>query len=427
MPILDPVYFSALISETESKNSKYSKHFFLHYLRIASKNLYRNSQTIEASIQFKKDLKSSIKEINRLFGCKFTQESEFDDPTIKDYYRFLYDHIDSKYKENLLKNQKGYYKVIYEDFKTNYFQPFIDLPDSRSWVFTTSPNVILIIDEGSRYEKIHFKLTNLEIDLMHAAGFQIVLCVKMDLDEGVYKMLFEETLSTHKFAEIHFFVQRDEDTRPNSLDNFFGSLLNIYDKIDGYFYLYSQFVLDKESEASKAIKKLKSKPRFRGFFTSNNTYYSIKSLISEKTKPFVYCKTGFDDDNLQLFLCNIPLYKTADYREDFLATEYSGNSIGYISKNDFFNCTNTRVKIIFADLKNNGKHIVRYIDADDIHYIKSDMYVDETIETINDISSNIVDKVYDHDTFKKEIFFSFFKEKRKKDDQWFNLCLLCLC
>lgn len=190
------------------------------------------------------------------------------------------------------------------------------------------------------------------------------------------------------------------------------------------FYLYSQFVLDKTSKSNAAIKELKQKPRFRYIFTSGSTDYAIKSINFSETKPFVFCKTGFDEDLLSICLCNVPLYKTADYKEDFLATEYSGNSIGYISKKDFMNNTNSRVKIIFNNSKQNNRHFERYIDFDDIHYIKSDLYVDETIslaktnektlEIISEIESDVSDKTYKYYEIKKETIFSFFKDKKMK-------------
>ena len=228
MPILDPVNFSGLLSNCDSTESKYSKQFFIRYLHIASRNLYRSTQTIEASIQFKKDLKLGFEVLNKLFGCNFVHENEFNDPTIRDYYRFLYEHIDPKYKTKILKKQKGVYNVFYEDFKIYFFQPYIDLHINRSWFLSNSPYAILLLVDSRRFDESVIQLSNFEIDLLTASGFSIVLCAHCKISKDRYNMIFDNMLSTHKFAEIHFYIDFDEDDDIKSIDDFFTKLLSLF-------------------------------------------------------------------------------------------------------------------------------------------------------------------------------------------------------
>lgn len=60
MPILDPLLQISLLFCEKNDCSVSHKPFFLKYLKVASDNLYRDINTIEASIQFRKDLQNNI-------------------------------------------------------------------------------------------------------------------------------------------------------------------------------------------------------------------------------------------------------------------------------------------------------------------------------------------------------------------------------
>ena len=128
-PILDPLlqYF-LLNKENKQKNSKSGYSFFFKYLKIASKNKYRNNTTIWSSMQFKNDLQSSIPFLNEEFGCGFQYEKHFLNTKKQDYYEILFNKIkfESDTKK-LLESKKsiGTYLVCDDKFHTLFYQPCV--------------------------------------------------------------------------------------------------------------------------------------------------------------------------------------------------------------------------------------------------------------------------------------------------------------
>ena len=123
MPILDPslqyylsTHYSDVKSSSNSDNS--TKDFFLRYLKIASTNIYRNINTVTASIQFKNDLETATPVLNQIFGSNFTFENDFSNPTIKNCYSYLYSRIKPELTKNISKMGFTMYIKIY--FKLNY-------------------------------------------------------------------------------------------------------------------------------------------------------------------------------------------------------------------------------------------------------------------------------------------------------------------
>ena len=95
MPILDPsLQYFLLNNENKQKNNKNGYSFFFKYLKIASKNKSRNNTTIWSSVQFKKDLQSSISFLNEEFECGFKYEKHFaNSKKNQDYYEMLFNKI----------------------------------------------------------------------------------------------------------------------------------------------------------------------------------------------------------------------------------------------------------------------------------------------------------------------------------------------
>ena len=168
--------------ETKCENC-YS--FFVKYLLIASRNLYRNQKAIESSIQFKKDLINSISTVNSIFECNFSYKQDFENKSIDDYYKYLFSRINLP--SNELKSNKfvGEYHVCNDKFNTRFFQPYILYSEYHSWYFSDTPIAILCInsekftfsEEEKQTEQKNCQLIKLEIDRIAASGLTLVLCV----------------------------------------------------------------------------------------------------------------------------------------------------------------------------------------------------------------------------------------------------------
>ena len=106
----------------------------------------------------------------------------------------------------------------------------------------------------------------------------------------------------------------------------------------------------------------------------------------------------------------------------------SGASICYISKSDFIERKSKRVKILYEDPNKKGL-TTKYVNFDDIHKIKKDLYVNDTLyltkideETLNNIENiekNIkqIIKQRENKKFKKSSIFSFSKDKLYMEKQ----------
>lgn len=172
MPILDPslqYYLCTHYAEVESssKPENSTKDFFLRYLKIASTNIYRNTDTIMASIQFKNDLPTATIVINQIFGSNFTYENDFNNPTINNYYSYLYNRIKPDLTENIGKKQNGFYYIYKDIFQIKLFQPLTEFSNVHSWYFTDSPIAILCVDLTKSKVNINIlSFINLEIDII---------------------------------------------------------------------------------------------------------------------------------------------------------------------------------------------------------------------------------------------------------------------
>lgn len=97
MPLLDPPLQYALVCQ-QSKDSDNDYSFLLKYLKTAGDNIALHSelQVFEASIKFKKDLIHLIPFLANILQCKIT-ENDLKAPTIKNYYKFIYDRKEKNY------------------------------------------------------------------------------------------------------------------------------------------------------------------------------------------------------------------------------------------------------------------------------------------------------------------------------------------
>lgn len=135
----------------------------------------------------------------------------------------------------------------------------------------------------------------------------------------------------------------------------------------------------------------------------------------------VYCKTGFNQKNMRIIICNILLYNTLNKTIDFVPSCSSGLTFAYVSRKEFLNTKNARVFVLFEDSKNNHQLIEKYIDFNDLHLIRPDFYVKDTLyltktqtktlKAVQNIQAT-ADKKFSQnqsEEFEKENFFSIIK------------------
>ena len=104
MPILNPHLLEGLISfYFYKREGKRNFKLILDLLKVASNNLFINLDTIKASIRFKKHIKENISFVNKYFGCNVSSEKDFKGSKVTNYYQYIYDHIDTKYKQKISK------------------------------------------------------------------------------------------------------------------------------------------------------------------------------------------------------------------------------------------------------------------------------------------------------------------------------------
>ena len=177
------------------------------------------------------------------------------------------------------------------------------------------------------------------------------------------------------------------------------------DQFKGYFYLYSPFV-DENSKFYDNFKQLKKRPHFYTFLYSHDLKKTLKKIQFKETQSFSYCKTGFQKYQIRIRLSNFPLYDSDKDEKGFIPSDISGLKSCYINSADFFNWENKRVKIIIDDdVKFHSYE--KYVNFDDIHKIRKDLYVKDMI-LLGNIEEPILDSIdfLDHEiksTLKTEL------------------------
>lgn len=92
MPILDPVLQFQLCQLEQNNNPKSKVRFLKKYLNIASKYIFKSSDTIKAYIQFKIDLRKNISDLKGYFKSE-NIENEIKNDNIPNFYTFVHDLI----------------------------------------------------------------------------------------------------------------------------------------------------------------------------------------------------------------------------------------------------------------------------------------------------------------------------------------------
>ena len=152
-------------------------------------------------------------------------------------------------------------------------------------------------------------------------------------------------------------------------------IVKSYDDIQGYFYLYSNFA---SPSAIEIVRKFIKKPKFQFVFYCDKLENTFKKISLYKSKPFLYCKTGFKSKYLRVHLSNIPIYDEKD-----MFSKVSGVGLAYISPNDFFKWSKDSIKVLYDDPEKNNHHVKKYVNFNDIHKIRPDLYVNKTISLMN--------------------------------------------
>ena len=443
MPIIDPsVQLALCTNEMETVEDNI---FFLYYLYHASLNIDRSFESIEAYYQFKNDLISNDKFPNELFKFNYNFLKDFENPSIHNYYEYLLSKFRPEENNKISDIHRGQY-FVYERNKhigdkiiqSKFFRPVLTKSNFHAWYFTDSPVAILCVNllavRKQNQEKIitelELYLINLEIDLITAAGFTLVLSFITDshsmkvspkkkiIIKGKEKNLtiqeyfIYNTIITHNFSEIHFnLTSSEDDNKGNSLYDLIFTLVRNTESIDGHFYIYSPYFKDIKSSSDdllNAVKVLKNKPRFYIFNFSDDirSALDLGHLIGSsnddyKCQPFPYLKTGFDQEKIRIMLCNVPVYSFQDREMNTMPSERSYLNWAYVSKDDFQSWSPVRVPIIL-DESNTHLFLERFVDSDDIHAVKPQFFVKDTLyltrtsrdtlDTVNKIQEKSKDK-----------------------------------
>lgn len=427
MPILTPANQNFLLSKTRNCKSENAYFFYCRYLKIASHNIDKSFTTIQAAMQFKIHLEKNAPLLNELFKCQI-MENDIRNPTISNIYKYLYDIIIASSNKKMNKKQKSYgcFFKLSNNYESYFYEPDIFFSEKHSWFFSDTPIAILTVDFMKGEKNIFqpfisdsylyeiYNIIMLEIYLMVASGFTLVLCIQYyDSD-----ILFNIINCSH-FSEIHLSFKTTKD-----IENF----LQKKDKlkpINGFMYIYSPF-LHKYNIFKDNFKKLKKMPRIQIITFSTNICDSLIKPIYQESPHFTYCKTGFKYKYLRISLSNVPIYDHNDDNETFVPAEMSGLAQCYISPDDFLNWKNERIKIIYDDGETVPKSD-KYINFEDIHLIRKDFYVndplivgkikDKNLNIVDELEKNIQDTIEKRQNkkYKKDSIKSIFKENQIRD------------
>ena len=234
MPIIDPsIQLALCINEMETVEDN---NFFLYYLYQALQNKDRTLDSIEAYFQFEKDFQDNWEYPNDIFKLNYNFNKDFDNPSIHKNYDYLYSKFRPEESNNISEIHKGQYFVYENDrqvghkiIRANFFRPVLSKSSFHAWYFTDSPVAILCVnllsikrqDHEPLITDLELYLINLEIDLIVAAGYTLVLsfitdsfAIQSSPSKKIYVNNKETTMSiqeyfiyktvvTHNFSEIH--------------------------------------------------------------------------------------------------------------------------------------------------------------------------------------------------------------------------------
>ena len=130
-----------------------------------------------------------------------------------------------------------------------------------------------------------FPLIQIEIDLMRAAGFTLVLCANY---RYFYRSFIFDLIQRNQFSEVH--INANQIDEIEDFAQF--EEKEPFDLFRGFLYIYCPFIFD-NNDSITLLKKLGKKPRISVNCFSNDIENSLKLPIVHSIKPFAYCKTGF--------------------------------------------------------------------------------------------------------------------------------------
>ena len=399
MPILDPSLQYAL-SDLKLKNVGNIANFFATFLYNFSNYVYKSSKSMKYSINFKKIIINNAYLLQEQLNIDSEIEYMKDLP-LNYFFSFLYSKICAK---TILLDEKVFYFAYNGQYNLNFYASY---GNEYSWFFTDSPIAILSYHPmNSDFNQIitndlSTTLLKLQIDLISALEFTVVLSVLAQPETVQQTHDFLEKIDINKFAEIHINLEFDKIDEKNYVYfDIFDLIYSLSDLYKGYFYIYAPFFEESTQNTSlksDVLDKIKEKPCFKVFRFSQSLKKSLKyaqnSLIN--IKPFAFCKNGFNTPKIRVLLCNVLLYNSENDETDFSPSNESDLSIGYIPSKNFLNWNLKRVLISFCDKLNNNSLIERYIDFEDIHIIRPDFYVKKTLflTQMDSDMLNIVDDI----------------------------------
>ena len=110
-------------------------------------------ETIKAYIQFENDLKENAQFPNDLLNLKCNFKKGFDNPSIHNYYEFLFSKFSPEDRENISEIHRGQYYLYENDkqlgdkiIKSSFFRPVISKSDIHARYFTDTPVAILCVN-----------------------------------------------------------------------------------------------------------------------------------------------------------------------------------------------------------------------------------------------------------------------------------------
>ncbi|KAK8864795.1 hypothetical protein M9Y10_010320 [Tritrichomonas musculus] len=413
MPILDPSLQCCLVSQYMNSEDNGHLSFVLRYLKLAYLEKMKSFTTLLAADVFKKDLKNWIDKGSKLIPLIPEEFKDYNESEISDYYIYLYSKIDITNKEKLHKQHDGIFYICDDQFRTKFFQPFVIRPNIYSWFLSDTAVAILCID-GNRLDKEELILwIKLEIDLMAAVGFTLVFCAIGNSRNNKY---FLELLKDDQFAEIHF--NNNDPSFFKNMDENYSFLFKIS---KGYAYIYT---ITPNEYSIEVKKKYSKKHHLKIISFCQDPIKSFKNINLHFTNPFYYCQTASFSDYLCIRLSNVPIYDTEDDYTDLSPSETSGINISYIKSTEFLKWSQSRKEILFDQ---EFHHLaVKYVNYDDIHLIKPELYVKDTLSLANisqekyqkilEIKPEIIEKIKEKDTFSKEKFRKWMVTQKVLDD-----------
>ncbi|KAK8836772.1 hypothetical protein M9Y10_037294 [Tritrichomonas musculus] len=387
MPLLDPhqqFYFS-LSCRSNSKQQNISPSFFsfyLKYLPIASRNLHHNLASVQFYELFEQCfLKDYIKNVSNIFNLSISAK-DLEVSMKSDLFLFFYNFLVQSRKVDTVQ-MNGKYLLIKSKTKMRFFEPFLEYSLYRHWYFTDSSFVILSVHIDSLKnvnDKNLYILIKMEASILKSLGFTIALCCYINFSTLDYNFLFD-LIEENFFSEIHMNLDHKS---PKNLGIFTERIKQIisrshkFDEFDfyGYFYIYISYSPEIDElifNDKDFVNYLDENPYFSHFFYSKNLNACLQKVEKEEISPFCYCESGFKMNLVKVNFCEIPLFEK-QFDDDCLSpSEMFSIKNGYVGQDDFLNWNGSRVEVLFED------NTILYVDFDDLHKIKPELYVDDTL------------------------------------------------